>query len=80
MAVAKRSREVTRLDDLVQLHERISIIYVVDGYSAELITETDDGDLIIREVVSDTVENALAALELALSGLTLEDIRSRRTK
>lgn len=49
------------LDDLVQLHEEIRIVYVVDRYQAELTT--DDGDRLVAVARGLTLQHALRVLE-----------------
>ena len=61
------------IDDLVQLHEGIEIIYVVDGYEARLYTH--DGYKLVASANGNSILEALKVLEQFLEGKTLEEIR-----
>lgn len=63
----------SNLDECCQLHEAIRLIYVVDGFQASL--ETDDGDRDVATARGESIEAALSALDSALEGKTLENVR-----
>lgn len=64
-----------KLDDAVQLHEAIRIIYAVDGYHAELWTR-DEGR-IVALASGATIVDAIAALEKEIEHVeTLKQIRA----
>jgi hypothetical protein len=48
------------IEDYVGLHERIEIIYVVDGYEATLYTHYED---FVAQGWGSTIEEALGSLE-----------------
>lgn len=56
-----------------QLHERVELLYVVDGYDAVLSTK--DGDVEVLRSHGETIDGALDNLDLALINLSLEDVR-----
>lgn len=53
------------LDKALELHERLEVIYVVDGYSASLYG--DDGDRLIAEADGATIATALEALAVKVA-------------
>jgi hypothetical protein len=63
------------LDDAVQLHEVIRIIYVVDGYEATLYTH--DESTPVCGCKGDTIDEAIDKLKAKVSKFkSLQDIRS----
>jgi hypothetical protein len=64
------------LDTALQLHEEIRIIYVVDGYVAEL--RTGYGDIPVCEAKGETVVEALTSLQNVIADKfsSLDEIRS----
>lgn len=53
------------MDRWIGLHERLTILYVVDGYEAELAT--DDGERLVASARGETVANALQSLAKVLA-------------
>jgi hypothetical protein len=66
------------IEKRLQLHEKIEIYYVVDGYCAEF--KTGDGDIPLIRVHGVTVKFALDVLEEAVSCLPEELSRLRARK
>lgn len=66
---------MSKLDELCQLHEEIRVIYVVDGYLAQLFTA--EGDRLATKAYGESVTEALGNLETILTerGVTLKDVR-----
>lgn len=67
---------MTKLEELCQLHEEIRIVYVVDGYSAELWTH--DGDTLVMTAKADSIAEALQLLEFECGEMTLVDVRAAK--
>ena len=67
--------EITRL---LQLHERLEILYVVDGYLATF--STADGDRTIAEVHGETIAQALVNLEEELKKANYIDVYELRKR
>ncbi len=64
-----------KLDDAVQSHEAIRIIYVVDGYHAELWTRDEARLVALASGV--TIVDAIAALEQEIEHVeTLKHLRA----
>lgn len=66
---------MSKLDELCQLHEQIRVIYVVDGYLAQLFTA--EGDRLAVQAYGESVTEAISNLETILTerGVTLKDVR-----
>lgn len=62
---------MTVLSDMVQLHERIEVFYVVTGWVAQLFTS----DRCVIRVEGNTVEHALDILRCTVRNLSLQDMR-----
>lgn len=69
--------ELENLERCCQLHEHVEIIYVVDGYQASLETENFPEVPLIKAHGTSFVE-ALIALDKALEGKTLEQVRRNK--
>lgn len=57
----------TNLEEKLGLHQEISVIYVVDGYCARLLSA--DGTVTIEESHGDTIADAMADLDAKVSAL-----------
>lgn len=51
------------IDDFLTLHRHLKVIYIVDGYLAKLVNDSEEE---IAEVEADTVENAIKKLVIEL--------------
>lgn len=61
-----------------QLHERLVILYVVDGYEAAIYTG-DREERKVMETKNDDILGALLMLDKQCANLTWQDIRKMRT-
>lgn len=61
------------IDNLVQLHEQLEIVYHVDHYAAQLITS--DGRRMVIEGRGETIRDAIADVERQAAGLTIDQVR-----
>ena len=67
------------IETLLQLHEQIEIIYVVDGYEAKLATS--DGDISVHAAHGKTVAEALERLNSEISHFkNVDDMRKKAFK
>lgn len=66
------------LQNCCQLHESIQVIYVVDGYEAQLWTKDDNA--LSHACFGKTIQEALEALDAILQGKTLENIRGKKKR
>ncbi len=62
------------LERLIQLKERVEVIYVVDGYLASVVRVSDYR--VLAEAFGTTIDLALVNLDTKLRGLEVEDLRA----
>lgn len=78
MITAPECTDVTSLENIercCQLHERVTLTYVVDGYMAALLTR--DGELQVLHAKADSIFAALTRLDEKLKTETLASVRAK---
>lgn len=66
------------LDNYCQLHERIDILYVVDGWEARY--SIADGDVFVISAMGESIMQAMFNLDILLAAKSREDWKKQATR